>query len=86
MQFAIAIHLAAHLPGVPHKFDLASILPSPLAHWAPEPGVEAAGMDAQERRNHHVPDVGERVGKVAIILDKGVSLSYYRNQHFPTKG
>jgi len=47
MQLPIAIDLAAVVPCQPDKLDLASILPSPFAERLLEPGVKAAGMDAQ---------------------------------------
>ena len=47
MQFAIAIHLAALIPGLPDELGLASVFPSPLAQRVLEPGLEAARMEAQ---------------------------------------
>jgi hypothetical protein len=46
VQFAVAIHLAAVLPGFIDEFGLASIFPGPFAHRVLEPSVEAARMDA----------------------------------------
>jgi hypothetical protein len=47
MQFAISIHLAALLPGLPDQLGLARIFPVSFAQRVAEPGVKAAGMDAQ---------------------------------------
>jgi hypothetical protein len=67
MQLAIAIHLAALLPGLPDEISLASVFPRPPAQRGLEPCIEAAGMDAQAATHH--PHRERR----AMICNKRVS-------------
>src|SRR5690606_29132233 len=47
MQLAVAIDLAALLPGVINHSGLANVFLGPFAQGALEPGIEAAGVDTQ---------------------------------------
>ena len=47
MQLAVAIDLAALLPGILNELGLAVVFLSPLAQRVLEPGIKAAGMDGE---------------------------------------
>src|SRR5690606_20275074 len=47
MQLSIAIDPAALFPRLVEEFGLTCILPSPFAQWSLQPGIKAAGLDAQ---------------------------------------